>query len=592
MTSASWAVEMADFPEGKEIETGSLEWAALTFKVGQILEVDVEKSSHQTLVPGWAAFFISATATESDGSHLLTVRFIGAEDEDVKKELASKFIRGGKIHLCLSRPCVETRPLDALHVTKVRVWSWPSFKGTDYLNRGIDRTVKRWLSEGAGRPTGETPPPASSVMKRPSRNDSKKKGSGPPKAADGKPVGSGISAEMKERLRAKLGDIRSKVQHTGGDQGEEEMDEEEDVPVVGSSSSDYSDSAPTAASHPPPMTTGTAIVPATGAPAIAEASHKKRKDRVVEVTKGSTTRSLSSQLIARAVATTEKRKAAKRKKKKKKSKSNELVSLLGKILTGKKDSKEKKAKKKKKKKKRKVLKDGVIVSCSSSSSEESSVLEPSSESDQDLEAPMRRKSRDHPGSVLSMLTEHVRDVMDQSALTDVPTDLHQVTTGIKVASYFALHVTPHFPGYQRELREMFTLAATLDQLRAGDVARVGDSLAARFMALHQSMLDQSWTTARHMELHNMDDPSSATASIVLASRKHSRLVEKVQGKGTYGWNVWGGRGKRKGKGDWTAPGDHKGEKGKGKKGKKGNPKGPGWDKKVQDWEKSKEDPDK
>lgn len=250
-----------------------------------------------------------------------------AEDEDVKKELASKFIRGGKIHLCLSRPCVETRPLDALHVTKVRVWSWPSFKGTDYLNRGIDRTVKRWLSEGAGRPTGETPPRASSVMKRPSRNDSKKKVSGPPKAADGKPVGSGISAEMKERLRAKLGDIRSKVQHTGGDQGEEEMDEEEDVPVVGSSSSDYSDSAPTAASHPPPMTTGTAIVPATGVPAIAEASHKKRKDRVVEATKGTTTRSLSSQLIARAVATTEKRKAAKRKKKKKKSKNNELVSI-------------------------------------------------------------------------------------------------------------------------------------------------------------------------------------------------------------------------------------------------------------------------
>ena len=96
-------------------------------------------------------------------------------------------------------------------------------------------------------------------------------------------------------------------------------------------------------------------------------------------------------------------------------------------------------------------------------------------------------------------------------------------------------------------------------------------------------------TARHMGLHSMDDPSSATASIVLASRKHSRLVEKVQGKGWYGPSSWGGRGKGKSKGDWTPTGDYKGEKGKGKKGKKGLQKGPNWDKKVNEWEKTKGD---
>ena len=41
-----------------------------------------------------------------------------------------------------------------------------------------------------------------------------------------------------------------------------------------------------------------------------------------------------------------------------------------------------------------------------------------------------------------------------------------VTGGIKVATYFA---------QLRELREMHSLAATLDLLRGGDIARVGEA---------------------------------------------------------------------------------------------------------------------
>ena len=183
---------------------------------------------------------------------------------------------------------------------------------------------------------------------------------------------------------------------------------------------------------------------------------------------------------------------------------------------------------KKKKKKRKRLKNGVIETCSDSSSKSSDESERMS-SDEDLEAPVKKKSRDHPGSVLALLTSHVREQLEQGAAVDLPNDDGGVTSGVKVVTYFNLHLKPQYGQFQRELREMFTLASTLDQLRAGDIARVGDSLAGRFMALHQFLQDGHWGTAKHMELHPLEESSAAGPSIVLASRKHAKLVQKVQG---------------------------------------------------------------
>ena len=100
---------MAIEQEGKEIETGTAEWAAMSPEAGQILEVDTERTSASVGAPGWAAFFIVEVANESDGSFLISARFMGAEDKAVKKELSSKFVRGGRIHLCLSRPRVSRR---------------------------------------------------------------------------------------------------------------------------------------------------------------------------------------------------------------------------------------------------------------------------------------------------------------------------------------------------------------------------------------------------------------------------------------------------------------------------------------------------
>ena len=187
--------------------------------------------------------------------------------------------------------------------------------------------------------------------------------------------------------------------------------------------------------------------------------------------------------------------------------------------------------------------------------------------------------------------------MEQAALTDLPQGHQAVTSGVKLATYFAQQVRPAHPTFLRELREMHSLAATMDLLRRGDIARVGDSLAARFMALHQSILDNGWTTARFMELHPMEESAAGSASIALASRKHGRLVDRVQGKGTPAWGNWGWGARGRGKGGWKGSGEFsnagKGEKGKGKdRNKKGKHKGNQgtWDEKTSDWAKSKETP--
>lgn len=594
-----WVAEMVTFKEGEEVSVDDdLEWTVLTPTPGWVIEVYMGGSSHTTLSETWAAFYIMSTDNESDGSHMLTVKFLGAEDVEVGQELQTKFHRGGKIHMCLSRPCLEVRPTEALHVTKVRFWTWDNFKEVaEYLIAGIGRSVSRWKKEIEDKQKAPADPrrvvapkkTASKPKRKEAEASQPKESGGGEKAPKGlPPVGSGLTAEMKTKLKAKLGDIKKKVRGTGGVAPEGDGAPTE-VTEIADSDDETSGPVPTT---PPDeaMNTGTALV-ARG-PELGRPGHRKKKDKKGTLAiKDSGTKSLSAQLIRRAMVVTNARKAATKKKKHKKDKKNKVVELLSQILTGKSD---KKRKKEKDGKKRRTRRDGVIESCSTTSSKDSADSD-SQESDEDLEAPMKKRSRDRPGSVLAMLTEHIRHVMEQAATTDLPDGDQGVTGGIKVASYFQMHVKPQYPTYLRELREMHSLAATLDLLRSGDVARVGDSLSARFMALHQSMIDQNWGTARFMELHSMDESSAASAGMILASRKHSRLVDKVQGKG-WNYNYWGGRGKGRGKNDWKGhQEDAKGEKGKGKKGKKGrNGKwqgDPTWDKKVTDWEKSKEKPD-
>ena len=119
----------------------------------------------------------------------------------------------------------------------------------------------------------------------------------------------------------------------------------------------------------------------------------------------------------------------------------------------------------------------------------------------------------------------------------------------------------------RDGRELYLLANCIDLLRVGRLARLGDALAARWLALEQASLDQGSSAAKHLELYSPEHQTAAGSAVTLAARKFGRLMEKVtaadekKGKGSN---------RPRGKGDqgWprAVPWQEK-SKGKGKKGK-------------------------
>ena len=73
------------------------------------------------------------------------------------------------------------------------------------------------------------------------------------------------------------------------------------------------------------------------------------------------------------------------------------------------------------------------------------------------------------------------------------------------------------------------------------------------MAIHQSLVDGGWPTARHLEPHPMQESSAAEPPTILATRKHARTISKVTGAlPLSGWSGYAGKGRAGcGKGDWA-----------------------------------------
>lgn len=317
-------------------------------------------------------------------------------------------------------------------------------------------------------------------------------------------------------------------------------------------------------------------------------------------TSGITTKNLQGQLASSAVAALQESKMV-QKKRKKMSSAEKVGNALAKALAPlglKKVKKEKKDWKKKKKKKKKGKKGGDPSSSGETSSSEESSTEPSDEdgeeeskSSEEFEAPMVKRSREKPGSVLELLVQHARAQLDQSSAVTLPSSSARVDQGIKILSYFQVILKPQLGNSSAPVREMFLIATVLDLLRKGHLSQVGDALAARFFALHQSQIDGHWQAAKHLEIHALDEATSTTTAVLLQTRRHAKMAAKAQG-----WDLpngswrsgWGrGRGGKGGKwkgtdGEWKG-GNPKGDKGKGK-GKKGKgPKGGGQGDQQQEW---------
>ena len=69
MSARVWAIEMANFPEGAEVDVDSHEqWSALQPAPGLVVEFSAKTSSLAHVEDDWAAYFISKVENRLDGS--------------------------------------------------------------------------------------------------------------------------------------------------------------------------------------------------------------------------------------------------------------------------------------------------------------------------------------------------------------------------------------------------------------------------------------------------------------------------------------------------------------------------------------------
>ena len=248
---------------------------------------------------------------------------------------------------------------------------------------------------------------------------------------------------------------------------------------------------------------------------------------------------------------------------------------------GDKDRKKKKKKKdRRKKKKKKGGGGGPSSSPSSSSGRGGRRGHRSSEDESDSSEsaylpPLKRKSEKRPGSVLQLLLQQIEEHLD--AIGE-ETSSTRLLGGTKVLAYYNALLRTGVQPLSRDGREMYLLSMVIDLLRVGQLERVGDALAARFLALHQAHLDNGWDAARNLEIFAPEMLSAAGSQLTLRARKHSRMLERVSGKGNPRYGNTGGRG---GAGNWPRgqqenwwQGDKGDGKGKGKKGKEKGKQGP------------------
>ena len=585
------------------LEVGEAGWDTMEPVRRGIIEVSLDHTNLSFAVRGLVAVFLVMDVSISpDHSCILEVKSLGTGNTAVDAELSSKFNRRrGTIHICPSKPCTEAEIDVTMHVTKVRLWKVP-WEQASVLNGIQRRSIRKFLglvetgeeedeegAAGKGDPAGEKKKPPGKRPKaapgKKSRGDEKPKGRKPgvedKQRRSRKPdPGADVPSVSREELKRRLAGVREKLTGTRGaleDVLEEEPEEDSEgsvVPIDSDSPQEH-------------LGTGTMLgKKKRGKKKRREKSTKEKRDgghkhasamKALEDTNGGALRATQAQLVHQALVVSSV--ARKEKKSKEDSTAQTLAKILTRTLRKSGDRKEKKRKKKEKKKRKKRngkkkktpgSSDPSSSSGTTSNSERSSTRssdeEKASSSEEELEAPLRKKAKAKPGSVLALLVDHAREQLDQSSMVGVPErEGGSVVEGVKLTSYFQILLKSKLAGAMAQQREMYHLAVCMDLLRMGKLSSVGDALAARFLCLHQSVLDGNWSAARHMELYPLEDASAAGTSLILRTRRHAKLAAKAQGLEWSGYRGSYGRGKKGLSDGWQADGlETKGKKGKGK----------------------------
>ena len=563
-------------------------WKTVGINDKDVIEVFLGASNLVPQSDSWAGFFVLKRTMLGNSTMLVNTRFMYCEDQEAT-ETFNRTAGGGEIllHLCGEEECLlmdaeETK--DALHVTQIRIWKYNHYVEHYGVGDQLEKAVKEWLNPPKVPKVRapRTPKAKAATAKAGDVGDGRRRKTPPAgkeatrkrKPSPEAELRKKLTTEQKERLREKLSRVRD-------GQHREQVESAGVIDVSSGGSGERSPSLPLEIFSPvqDAIRDTSPMGLRGGAQALAfrrgarVTKPRKENKTLALATKDITSKGPRGDLLRRAVEATNLQREKKRKKEKKSNPAEKVAKALTELVQGFVPHKVKKEKKSKKEKK------GEPSSPSGSSDSSSTgggkrKKKDKDSSEEDLEAPMKKRSRDKPGSVLEMLTDHVREKLEQTAATDPVMGENSVTGGVRIMTYFSLHLKQQFGTHTRELRELYHLAASMDLLRQGDIARTGDALAARFMSIHQSMLDSNWGTARFMEIFPMEEQNSSSTSMLLATRKHAKMITKMQNPNvTQNWNIWG-RGRGKGGGsNWysneNAKGDGKG-KGKGKKGKDSN----------------------
>ena len=626
----------AVFPEWKEGDLFTLsdtaEWHMVTPVRGDIALVSLPTTDMDNAPDSDAAFLIMERSVTGDGGMTLAAKCIGAEDAGVGKTLSSWFNRrGGGLHLCSSSPCTHFDPA-LLHCVQVRFFTKEHFEASFY-GAAQRRQVKKWLGDGEPSEPEEAgleeEDPAGKASKVPGKVTDREKGKGVSAAAASglrpgvlrkRPASGPRIAEAPKRASRPASKSRAAPQdpvpenRVGGTAGglDQDLRIEEGQPLSESGTAELKKKLEElrlrlGGAHKPKKVRFEGVGEASVNEEVEQEDSSgldfvqdvkglstgltlKRPHRQSEATKGTSSKSISSQLALQAQQMAqgdpEGKKVSRSSEPSKANENKEVLALLNRVL-GRRSSagrsgeggdppereskrsrsaSKKKSKRKKdrgRKKKRKLV-NGVLMSASSS--EDSSDDSTDSDSNE-FEAPLRKRSKASPGSVLRLLVKRAQTALDQSALVEMdPTSSSAITTGVKLVTYYQLHIRPHYGHARGQMRDIYLMAQTLDLLRSGQIARACDHLAGHLMAMHQSLVDQGWGQAKYLEVIEGEEMGATTASILLETRRHAKASMKAEAPEAWvpgrnrGW--FGGDNRGKG---WWPPSD-KG-KGKGKKGK-------------------------
>ena len=564
--------ELVDASEdGREIQHSETSaWEDTPIPVGSIMEFALHNSSFPVFEECWGALLVETVDIGVGDGRVVTGLILGAEEVEGSQDIRNSANLKGHLllHLCSYSPCSSGAPN---HISIRRVWNPESFHAS-YLSKAGFKELTNLLKEKTKKDK-----PGRGVLRRGAPKEAPKEKGTAKRKADPKepkekkearkkpPPDAAVDLEDGTDVQERLQDLRRRVQEKRPRKKESEEDRRRRSAVESSR-----------------MTTAVSLVPRDRRE-MRKSSPLAIKDGSISDGKMKTKKKGSSpgEMLLAQAAQREKIKKAEAKKKKKEKPEAKLARALTEALLGKK--KEKKGKKKKKKKKRKEGggdPQGSGGGSGGESSEEEEVEEISSEddgegsesgqsekteaSDASMEAPLRRKSAKRPGSVMEMLIKQAAFYLDQNAILENGTEGVDVVEGVRIASYFSLMIRPYHPPTHPMVRELYSLAQTIDCLRSGQLGLAADALAGRFVAVHQALEDGGWASASALEIHPLETASSASVAMLLKAQKHRRLLAKSQGWEGPKQNKGGG-----GKGGWQQNWTYQGGKGK----EKGKPKG-------------------